>query len=99
MNVKKILTILFAVFLLTAVCCGAVSAFTVSKQAVINPSGSLVPGEKVTATVEIKLPQGTVDTASKVSFNSPLAGDTWVVDIIKAGTIVKRIASNRSGRR
>ena len=88
MNVKKILTILFAVFLLTAVCCGAVSAFTVSKQAVINPSGSLVPGEKVTATVEIKLPQGTVDTASKVSFNSPLAGDTWVVDIIKAGTIV-----------
>ena len=88
MNVKKILTILLAVFLLTAVCCGAASAFPTPKEATITPSGSLVPGEKVTATVEIKLPKGTVDTASKVSFDSPLSGDTWVVDIIKVGTIV-----------
>ncbi|HJJ31769.1 MAG TPA: hypothetical protein O0X97_05945 [Methanocorpusculum sp.] len=87
MNVKKIITVLLAVFLLTAVFCGAASAFTVQSEAVV-PSGSLVAGERVAATVELKFPQGSVDTGSKVSFDTPLVGDTWVVDIIKAGTIV-----------
>lgn len=87
MNVKKILTILFAVFLLTAVCCGTVSAFTVEKQPVVNPSGSLVPGEKVTATMEIKLPKGAATITSKLSVRSDLVGDSWDVDVIKGGTI------------
>lgn len=88
MNLKRILLILAAVFLLATVCCGAAAAFTVEKEATVNPSGSLTVGDRVTATVDIKLPQGSVDTASKISFDSPLAGETWVVDIIKADTIV-----------
>ena len=88
MNVKKILTILLAVFLLTAVCCGAASAFTVTKEASINPSGSLVPGQSVTGTMEIKLSKGSVNDASSVSFNTPLVGDVWNVDIIKGGVVV-----------
>ncbi|HJJ30857.1 MAG TPA: hypothetical protein O0X97_01250 [Methanocorpusculum sp.] len=88
MNIKRIFVISLAVFLLAAVCCGAASAFSVEKGAVINPSTSLAPGDKVTAVMEIKLPKGSVNTAGKISFKSPLAGDTWTVDIIKGGTVV-----------
>ena len=88
MNLKRISVILLAVFLLAALCCGAASAFIVEKEATVNPSTSLAPGDKVTAVLEIKLPKGSVDSASKISFDSPLAGDIWVVDIIKGNTIV-----------
>ena len=88
MNLKRISVILLAGFLLAGLCCGAASAFIVEKEAAVNPSTSLAPGDKVTAVLEIKLPKGSVDSASKISFDSPLAGDTWVVDIIKGNTIV-----------
>lgn len=88
MSVKKGLAILLAVFLLAGLCCSAASAFAVEKEAVINPSTSLVPGDKVTAVMEIKVPKGSVDTASRISFDSPLAGDTWIIEIIKGGTVV-----------
>ena len=88
MSIKRGLAILLAVFLLAGVCCSAASAFAVEKEAVINPSTSLVPGDKVTAVMEIKVPKGAVDTASRLSFDSPLAGDTWIIEIIKGGTVV-----------
>ena len=88
MSIKRGLVILLALFLLAGVCCGAASAFAVEKEAVINPSTSLAPGDKVTAVMEIKVPKGAVDTASRLSFDSPLAGDTWIIEIIKGGTVV-----------
>lgn len=88
MNGKRVLLILLAVFLTAAFCCGAASAFTVSKEVSINPSGSLVPGDEVTAAMEIILPKGTVDIASKISFATPLVGDSWTVDILKGRVLI-----------
>ncbi len=85
MNVKKVITIALAVFLLCAVCCGAVSAFKVTSNAEVLPSGALVPGDHVSADVQIFLPKGSItpDNGGYLTLTTPLSGPAWEVTVSK----------------
>lgn len=81
MNVKKVITIALAVFVLCAVCCGAVSAFEVKNKATTTPPGSLVTGDVVTGSIQIMVPKDSLTVADKITFDTDLIGDSWIVNI------------------
>ncbi|HKL97726.1 MAG TPA: hypothetical protein VJ857_03560 [Methanocorpusculum sp.] len=84
---KKIAYILFAL-LMCATLIGTVSAFTYSNEATVDPSGSLSPGEAVTASMNIVLPKGSISTSDSLKLTTALRDSTlWTVYVYK-GTFV-----------
>lgn len=89
MNVKKVITIALAVFVLCAVCCGAVSAFEVKNKATTTPPGSLVTGDVVTGSIQIMVPKDSLTVADKITFDTDLIGDSWIVNIYSGGALLR----------
>ena len=84
MNVKKVITIALAVFVLCAVFCGAASAMHVQNNSLeITPSGSLIPGETVTAIVKVDIPKDTYTNTSsnKLVLSTDLDAANWSVKL------------------
>lgn len=80
---KKIAYILFAL-LVCATLIGTVSAFTYSNEATVDPSGSLSPGEAVTASMNIVLPKGSISTSGSIKLTTALRDSTlWTVYVYK----------------
>ncbi|MDO5844285.1 MAG: hypothetical protein Q4Q53_03955 [Methanocorpusculum sp.] len=77
---KKLICLL-AIFLLCAACVSGVSAFTYDSDAVVNPSGSLSPGETVTASMIITIPKGSITSAGSLTLTSDLVDPIWTYDI------------------
>ena len=89
---KKIAYILFAL-LMCATLIGTVSAFTYSNEATVDPSGSLSPGEAVTASMSIVLPQGSISTSDSLKLTTALRDRTlWTVHVYK-GTVLNNKTS------
>lgn len=89
MNVKKVITIALAVFVLCAVCCGAVSAFEVKNKATTTPPGSLVTGDVVTGSIQIMVPKDSLTVADKITFDTDLIGDSWIVNIYSRDALLR----------
>ena len=80
---KKIAYILFAL-LMCATLIGTVSAFECPKTATVDPSGSLSPGEAVTASMSIVLPRGSISTSDSLKLTTALRDSThWTVHVYK----------------
>ena len=90
---KKIAYILFAL-LLCATFIGSASAFTYTSNATVDPSGSLSPGEAVTASMTIVLPKDSIDSSDSLKLTTALRDSTqWIVYVYK-GTVVNNQPSN-----
>lgn len=83
-NMKKITYFLIAL-LLCAAFVGTASAWQSNTDAVINPSGNLIPGESVIATMNVVLGKGEMDTTDSIQFTTPLKSASWTVDIYRGG--------------
>ncbi len=83
-NMKKITYFLIAL-LLCAAFVGTASAWQSNTDAVINPSGNLVPGESVIATMNVVLGKGELDITDSIQFTSPLKSASWTVDVYRVG--------------
>ena len=81
---KKITYFLIAL-LLCAAFVGTVSAWQSNTEAVITPSGNLVPGESVIATMNIVLSRGELEAEDSLQFSTPLESAAWTVDIYRGG--------------
>ncbi|HJK10780.1 MAG TPA: hypothetical protein O0X33_01695 [Methanocorpusculum sp.] len=81
---KKITYFLIAL-LLCAAFVGTVSAWQSNTEAVITPSGNLVPGESVIATMNVVLGRGELDITDSLQFTTPLESATWTVDVYRGG--------------
>ncbi|HJK51823.1 MAG TPA: hypothetical protein O0X60_01740 [Methanocorpusculum sp.] len=81
---KKITYFLIAL-LLCAAFVGTASAWQSNTEAVITPSGNLVAGESVIATMNVVLGKGELDTTDYLQFTSPLKSAAWTVDVYRGG--------------
>lgn len=89
---KKI-TYILAALLVCAVFIGSGSAFTYTNEATVDPSGSLSPGEAVTASMTITLPKSSISTSGSLKLTTALRDSTlWTVYVYK-GTAVKNETS------
>ncbi len=80
---KKIAYVLFAL-LLCATFIGSASAFTYTSNATVDPSGSLSPGEAVTASMTIVLPTGSIDSSGSLKLTTALHDSTlWTIYVYK----------------
>lgn len=94
MNVKKVITVALAVFVLCAVFCGAVSAMNVQTGSlVVNPSGSLVSGDTISATVNVEIPEGTYNDSSYLNLSSNLDAADWSVVVRRGGVDATTISN------
>ncbi|MEA5037620.1 hypothetical protein SDC9_18371 [bioreactor metagenome] len=92
---KKI-TYILAALLVCAVFIGTGSAFTYTNGATIDPSGSLSPGEAVTASMTISLPKDSISTSGSLKLTTALRDSThWTVYVYK-GTVVNNQTSSDS---
>ncbi|RBQ25374.1 MAG: hypothetical protein ALMCE001_03810 [Methanocorpusculum sp. MCE] len=92
---KKITYILLAL-LVCATFIGSASAFTYTSGAVVDPSGSLSPGEAVTASMTIALPKDSISTSGSLKLTTALRDSTlWTVYVYK-GTVVNNQTSSDS---
>ena len=75
---------------------GTGSAFTYTNGATIDPSGSLSPGEAVTASMTISLPKDSISTSGSLKLTTALRDSThWTVYVYK-GTVVNNQTSSDS---
>lgn len=89
---KKITYVLLAL-LVCATLIGTASAFTYTSGAVVDPSGSLSPGEAVTASMTIGLPKDSISTSGSLKLTTALRDSTlWTVYVYK-GTVVNNQTS------
>ena len=77
MNVMRKIIGVLAVLLICTAFVGAGAAFTYTKEAVITPSGSLIPGQKVTAAMEIVITEGSLADGDFVRLSTDLANPKW----------------------
>ena len=84
---RKIIGIL-AVLLLCTAFVGAGSAFTYTNDAVVTPSGSLIPGQTVSATMTIGVTGGSLDASDRITLSTPLTSAKWTTVIYKGGRAV-----------
>jgi len=59
-----------------------------SFDAVVTPSGSLVPGQTVTAAMKIVVTGGSVDASDKITLSTPLTSAQWTTVIYRGGQAV-----------
>ena len=81
----KKLTYFLLALLLCAAFVGTASAWQSNTEAVITPSGNLVAGESVIATMNVVLGKGELDTTDSLQFTSPLKSAAWTVDVYRGG--------------
>ncbi|HJJ47749.1 MAG TPA: hypothetical protein O0X39_01980 [Methanocorpusculum sp.] len=80
---KKVLYAILAVLLIAGFCIGSAAAFTVdSSKVTVNPSGSLSPGDTVSAVITIDVPKS---SEASFSFTTPLEKASWHVDLVMGG--------------
>jgi hypothetical protein len=90
---KKITYVLLAL-LVCATLIGTASAFTYTNGAVVDPSGSLSPGEAVTASMTIVVPEGTMSSSASLKLTTALHDSAlWTIYVYKgsynvAGTAI-----------
>ncbi len=89
---KKITYVLLAL-LICATFIGSASAFTYTSGVVVDPSGSLSPGEAVTASMTIGLSKDSISTSGSLKLTTALRDSTlWTVYVYK-GTVVNNQTS------
>ena len=89
MKLIRKLTLVLAVLLLSTAFVGAGSAFTyLSNDAVVTPSGALVAGQNVTATMKITVTGDSLDASDKITLTTPLNGAKWSTDIYRGGVAI-----------
>ena len=71
----------FLALLMCAACIGTVSAWNSNTAATVSPTGSLMPGQSVTATMEVIMPTDGIGSDGYVIMNTPLDSPQWSVDI------------------
>ena len=92
---KKITYVLLAL-LVCATLIGTASAFTYTDGAVVDPSGSLSPGEAVTASMTIVLPTDSISASGSLKLTTALRDSTlWTVYVYK-GTVLNNQTSEDS---
>jgi len=92
---KKITYVLLAL-LVCATLIGTASAFTYTNGAAVDPSGSLSPGEAVTASMTIVLPKDSISTSGSLKLTTTLRDSTlWTVYVYK-GTVLNNQTSEDS---
>ncbi len=92
---KKITYVLLAL-LVCATLIGTASAFTYTNGAVVDPSGSLSPGEAVTASMTLVIPTDSISTSGSLKLTTALRDSTfWTVYVYK-GTVVNNQTSGDS---
>ena len=83
MNVmRKIIGVLAVLLICTAfvgACSGA--AFTVTENVVVNPSGIVSPGDKVTAKVTIEIPKNTLGINEYIYLKTDLNNAVWSIKV------------------
>ena len=77
---RKIIGIL-AVLLICTAFVGAGAAFTYKSDAVVNPAGSLIPGQKVTATIKIVVDGDSASIFDDIKLTTPLTSEEWTTVI------------------
>jgi hypothetical protein len=92
---KKAILILIALLLCVSFA-GSVSAWATNTEAQINPSGSLVPGDYVVATMRLAIEEGDIGSSGTLTLSTPLSSPRWTVDII-SGDITNENESMSSG--
>ncbi len=71
----------FIALLVCAACIGTVSAWSSNTAATVSPTGSLMPGQSVTATMQVIMPTDGIGSDGYLIMTTPLDSPQWSIDI------------------
>jgi hypothetical protein len=81
-NLSAGIAILVFLLLFSVAGIGTVSAWASNTEAQLTPSGSLVPGDSVVATMRLVLEPGGIASSGILTLSTPLSSPHWTVDIL-----------------